>query len=226
MDEYARIERIPQGADCTEEDFHDIYEEASSVAGRVLSSMQALAGTTYCKGVQIRNLADWAKENGYWIQPPFPYGIYADRGSENEVYLPNNGSYIFKLNDFRYSDDNLSPFFERIKAHNYYFPECGYKFVGMSENRDGSACAVLIQPFITAERESTEEEIHTELQNMGFTPQYNGECFTNGVHDIYDARPNNVLMGVDGRLYFIDPIIYLSSEDTLNYYRNQSPRFK
>ena len=61
---------------------------------------------------------------------------------------------------------------------------------------------------------------------MGFTPQYNGECFTNGVHDIYDARPNNVLMGVDGRLYFIDPIIYLSSEDTLNYYRNQSPRFK
>ena len=225
MDDYARIKRISQGTDSTEEDFHDIYEEASAIATGVLGSMQTLAGTANCKGVQIHNLAEWAKKNGYWIEPPFTYGEYADRGSENEVYVSNNGRFLFKLNDFRYSDDNLTPFFERIKAHNYYFPDCEYRMIGMSENREGQICAVLVQPFITAERESTEEEIAAELQNMGFRIQYDGECFTNGVHDIYDARPNNVLMGVDGRLYFIDPIIYVSSADTLRSYHSQSPRF-
>ena len=44
-------------------------------------------------------------------------------------------------------------------------------------------------------------------------------------HDIYDALPNNVLLGVDGRLYFIDTIIYKSSKDSIAIYRKQSPRF-
>ncbi len=60
---YARIKRISQGTDSTEEDFHDIYEEASAIATGVLGSMQTLAGTANCKGVQIHNLAEWAKKN-------------------------------------------------------------------------------------------------------------------------------------------------------------------
>ena len=35
-------------------------------------------------------------------------GTFADRGSENEVYLSiENSQIVYKLNDFRYSDDNL-----------------------------------------------------------------------------------------------------------------------
>ena len=55
---YARIKRISQGTDSTEEDFHDIYEEASAIATGVLGSMQTLAGTANCKGVQIHNLVE------------------------------------------------------------------------------------------------------------------------------------------------------------------------
>ncbi|MBQ0074312.1 MAG: hypothetical protein KBT34_08950 [Prevotella sp.] len=47
----------------------------------------------------------------------------------------------------------------------------------------------------------------------------------NGEHDIFDALPNNVLHGLDDNLYFIDTIIYKSSEETINTYKSQSPRF-
>ena len=225
MEKNARAKRISQGTNKAEANIHGLYEGASSVARRVLESMQALAGTTSCKGVQISELEKWAKANGCWIENSESLGIYADRGSENEVYVSHDGTELIKYNDFRYSDDNLEPFFERYEAQNYYFPYCGYNFIGMGRNRDGKVCAVMTQPFIVAEREATEEEISNEMNRMGFRTEYEGECYTNGCHDIYDALPNNVLLGVDGRLYFIDTIIYKSSKDNISIYRKQSPRF-
>ena len=62
----------------------------NAFAHRVLEEIEALAGTTACKSVQLVRLKKWAE------------------------------------NDFRYSDDNLNSFFERIKAHNNYFPDCKY----------------------------------------------------------------------------------------------------
>ena len=132
---------------------------------------------------------------------------------------------VYKLNDFRYSDDNLSPFFERIKAHNLYFPDCAYCLVGFAENKAGKTCAVLSQPFILSGREATEEEIADELWHLGFESQMDGAYFTNGVHDIFDAMPNNVIVGIDGNLYFIDTILYTASESNLNTYRCQSPGY-
>ena len=61
MDDNERIERIPQAAIGKETNFPDLYEAASAVARRVLKSSQEIAGTTYCKGVQIAELAQWAK---------------------------------------------------------------------------------------------------------------------------------------------------------------------
>ena len=52
-----------------------------------------------------------------------------------------------------------------------------------------------------------------------------GEYFTNGEHDIFDASPNNVLVGIDGNLYFIDTIIYKSSDGNLSTYRSLSPKY-
>jgi hypothetical protein len=53
----------------------------------------------------------------------------------------------------------------------------------------------------------------------------NGEYFTNGIHDIFDASPNNVLVGIDGNFYFIDTIIYKSDEGNIVTYHSQSPKF-
>ena len=113
-------ERLSQESQCPDAKEHGLLARASAFAGEVLSSIQALAGTTACKGVQIARLKDWAKENDCWIENPESLGVFSDRGSENEVYMAYDGIHVYKLNDFRYSDDNLTPFFERIVAHNQY----------------------------------------------------------------------------------------------------------
>ncbi|MDO5524760.1 MAG: hypothetical protein Q4F85_01565 [Prevotella sp.] len=218
--------RDPQKSNREEAPFSCLLAEASTVARGVLESVQALAGTTYCKGVQINELYKFAVERNCWFENPDVFGIFTDRGSENEVYMSADSKTVYKLNDFRYADDNLNPFFERIKVHNFFFPDCAYSLVGFSRNRDSNVCAVLSQPFIYAKREATEEEIATTLIELGFLPCLNGEYYSNGVYDIFDATPNNVLMGVDGEIYFIDTIIYKSRDSNIELYKSLSPKYQ
>ena len=217
-------QRLSQVDKFNKNEIGGILEQAELVARGVLESVQAVAGTTTCKGVQIAKLAKWAKSHGYWLDTK-QLGSYEDRGSENEVYLSAVENYVYKLNDFRYSDDNLTSFFERIKAHNAYFPYCAYTLVGFSENQDSKICAVLRQPYIISSREATEDEISNELEKLGFKPQMDGEYYTNDVHDIFDASPNNVLVGIDSNLYFIDTIIYETNAGNVSTYHSQSPKF-
>lgn len=52
-----------------------------------------------------------------------------------------------------------------------------------------------------------------------------GEYYSNGIHDIFDASPNNVLVGLDGYLYFIDTIIYKTNDNNVNTYKSLSPKY-
>jgi hypothetical protein len=218
------IERISQESERYQNSKSSILDAASEVAQRVLEEIETLAGTTSCKSVQLVRLRKWAEEHNCWFSDNSQFGDFFDRGSENEVYLSQSGTEIVKLNDFRYSDDNLTPFFERIKAHNYYFPDCAYRLIGFSENRDGKTCAVLVQPFIANARLATKEEINDEFIRLGFHPEDNGEYYTNGKHDIFDAVDGNVLIDEERNLYFIDTIIYQSDTGGYDKYRSLSPR--
>jgi hypothetical protein len=215
-------QQIPPQGDNRENEVGGLLAAASDFARGVLESIQALAGTTSCKGVQIVRLKDWAVQHGCWIDKD-TLGTYSDRGSENEVYASLDSRFVYKLNDFRYSDDNLSPFFERISVHNELFPDCEYTFLGLSENRDGKICAVLRQPCILSQREATQQEIDEELERLGFQKEQEG-YFTNGEYDIFDAVPNNVLMGEDDHLFFIDTIIFKFNTGGLETYNSLSPR--
>ena len=53
-------ERISQKGQCPKDGFNGLLARASAFVGGVLSSIQAIAGTTTCKGVQIARLKDWA----------------------------------------------------------------------------------------------------------------------------------------------------------------------
>ena len=216
--------RISQEGECGKDGQYGILEIASAFARGVLESIEALAGTTACKAVQLTRLKKWAQEQGCWFSDRSQFGDFFDRGSENETYLSKDSTEIFKLNDFRYSDDNLTPFFERIKAHNKYFPDCSYRMVGFAENRDGKVCAVLVQQFVVNARLATRQEIHDEFVRLGFQAEDNGEYYTNGQHDIFDAVDGNVLVGGDGHLYFIDTIIYPSDTGGYDLYKSLSPR--
>lgn len=225
MRDYGEDNRIPPSSDGTKEGFRSVLAEASDVSYRTFESIQAVAGTTACKGVQINALRKYAVENQCWVADISALGEFVDRGSENEVYSAYDADIVYKLNDFRYADDNLNSFFERIQAHNHYFPESKYDLIGFALNQSGKVCAILVQPFIHAEREATEQEIADALSLSGFRPQLGGEYFTNGEYEIFDALPNNVLYGTDGHLYFIDTIIYTAQSEGLQSYRTLSPRF-
>ena len=217
-------ERLSQEGECRNETESGILERASTFAHRVLEEIETLAGTTSCKSVQLVILKKWAQEQGCWFSDCRQFGDYFDRGSENEVYLSPDQKYIIKLNDFRYSDDNLTSFFERIKAHNKYFDACPYRMIGFAENRDGNVCAVLLQPFISDSRLASKEEIHDEFIRLGFHPEDNDEYYTNGIHDIFDAVDGNVLIDDEGHLFFIDTIIYESGTGGVETYNSLSPR--
>ena len=220
-----KIERLPQEGECRNESQRDVLDAASEAARRVLEEIEALAGTTSCKSVQLVRLRQWAREQGCWFDDRSAFGEFFDRGSENEAYLSPNSMEIIKLNDFRYSDDNLTPFFERINAHNKYFDACPYRMIGFAENRDGNVCAVLVQPYIDDARLATKEEIHEEFLRLGFHPEDNGAYYTNGQHDIFDAVDGNVLVGGDGHLYFIDTIIYPADTGGYDLYKSLSPHY-
>jgi hypothetical protein len=170
-------ERLSQEGECYQDGESGILERASAFAHRVLEEIETLAGTTSCKTVQLVRLKKWAEENGCWFNDHTQFGDYFDRGSENEVYLSPDQKNIIKLNDFRYSDDNLTSFFKRIKAHNKYFPDCKYDMIGFAENCDGHVCAVLVQPLISNARLATKEEIYNEFIRLGFRPEDNGEYY-------------------------------------------------
>ena len=186
-----RTERLSQEGECREIGEGGILERASAFAQGVLEEIEALTGTASCKSVQLVRLKQWALDHDCWFNDCSQFGDYFDRGSENEVYLFNNGTEIIKLNDFRYSDDNLTPFFERMKAHNMYFPDCAYTMIGFAENKDGHVCAVLKQPFIAEARLATAQEIHDEFIRLGFYTEDEGGYYTNGLHDIFDAVDGN-----------------------------------
>jgi len=217
-------ERLSQEGECRENGESCILESASAFSQRVLEEIEAIAGTTTCKAVQLVRLKKWAQEQGYWFCDHSQFGDFIDRGSENEVYLSPNSREIIKLNDFRYSDDNLTSFFERIKAHNKYFPDCAYRMIGFAENHDGNVCAVLVQPYIADARLATKEEIHDEFLRLGFQAEDHGDYYTNGQHDIFDAVDGNVLVDDESNLFFIDTIIYPSNTGGYDKYRSLSPR--
>ena len=68
------IERLPQEGECRNETEGGILESASTVAHRVLEEIEALAGTTACKSVQLVRLKKWAQEQGCWFDDRSQFG--------------------------------------------------------------------------------------------------------------------------------------------------------
>lgn len=78
----SRSKRISQKGKCRETQVDGLLEKAEAFARGVLESLEALTGTTACKGVQINGLKKWAIENSCWIDSYDLLGEFSDRGSE------------------------------------------------------------------------------------------------------------------------------------------------
>lgn len=188
---------------------NNLLEQAACIARRSKKAAGEIEPTEGYKRRQIKELIEFTNVNDLWIDLSHLNITYMDRGGENEVFHDGNVS-VVKLNNFEYAGDDLENFFIRITAHNKFFGNVPYQMIGFAYNSQQEFCAILIQPYILAEREATEDEIAAYMQALGFEMDYYDE-YHNSDYEVFDAVPNNVLYGIDGDLYFIDTQIRLRS---------------
>ena len=195
--------------DRTYSPINNLLEQAACITRRSKETAGETEPTEGYKRGQTEELIKFANDNSLWIDLSRLNITYMDRGGENEVFHDGNVS-VVKLNNFEYAGDDLENFFIRIAAHNKFFGNVPYQMIGFAYNSQQEFCAVLIQPYILAEREATEDEITAYMQALGFEMDYYDE-YHNSDYEVFDAVPNNVLYGIDGDLYFIDTQIRLRS---------------
>ncbi len=184
-----------------------ILEEAADLVGREKEAAGNVEPTEGYKGRQIERLKEFATIHNLWIDFNVLSLVYLNKGGENEVFTGNE-DFVVKLNNFDYAGDDLTNFFIRIEVHNLFFSNIPYEMIGFAYNSQNEFCAVLVQPYVRAKREATENEIQHYMESLGFIMDYPDE-YHNEQYEIFDAVPNNVLYGIDGQLYFIDTQIRL-----------------
>ena len=189
--------------DRTNSPINSILEQATNIVRRKKETTGTLEPTESYKRGQTKELIDFANSNNLWISLSKLNVEFLSKGGENEVYTGNKDNIVIKLNNFEYAGDDLENFFIRINAHNKLFGNVPYQMIGFAYNSQQEFCAVLIQPYILAEREATEDEIAAYMEALGFEMDYYDE-YHNSEYEVFDVVPNNVLYGIDGDLYFID----------------------
>lgn len=110
-----------------------------------------------------------------------------NKGGENEVFHDSKSS-VMKLDNFEYAENHLENFFIRIAAHSKFFGNIPYQMIGFTYNSLHEFWAVLIQPCILAERETTEDEIADYTEALGFEMD-NIDDFHNDQYEVFDAVP-------------------------------------
>ena len=196
--------------DRTNSPINSILEQATYIVRRKKETTGTLEPTESYKRGQTKELIDFANSNNLWVSLSNLNVEFLSKGGENEVYTGNKDNIVIKLNNFEYAGDDLENFFIRINAHNKLFGNVPYQMIGFAYNSKQEFCAVLIQPYILAEREATEDEIATYMEALGFEMDYYDE-YHNSEYEVFDVVPNNVLYGIDGDLYFIDTQIRIRS---------------
>ena len=196
--------------DRTNSPINSILEQATHIVRRKKETTGTLEPTESYKRGQTKELIDFANYNNLWVSLSNLNVEFLSKGGENEVYTGNKDNIVIKLNNFEYAGDDLENFFIRINAHNKLFGNVPYQMIGFAYNGKKEFCAVLIQPYILAEREATEDEIAAYMEALGFEMDYYDE-YHNSEYEVFDVVPNNVLYGIDGDLYFIDTQIRIRS---------------
>jgi len=199
-------ESIPQGTGRSENEVNrEVEEKASDNRREAIATSEArqIISGKESKQEQLSSIEGWAKDNGFWFDDTTQFGNEIARGGENEVYATDN-DIVNKFNNFEYAGDDAANFFDRIDIHNFLFPDSHYTLIGFGRNSKGEVCAIVEQPFVVeADRLATQEEITEYMLNLGFK-QEDEDSYINDQFEVFDAAPNNVLLGIDNKLHFID----------------------
>ena len=162
---------------------------------------------------ESERLVSLAKQHGLFIPAEVIKtltGKVAKRTGESVVYIDTAAGKVTKVKD-PYAKSAMKSgvqpedaAFEHL-VHNLLFPETAYTLEGISEEM-GDVRIVLSQDFIQNYEQPTKEQIAEALAARGLFPEDN-YSFGNELVSVTDVEGDNVLLGEDGTVYFIDPII-------------------
>ena len=162
---------------------------------------------------ESERLVETAKENGQFIERREVHDKgerVSKRSGESEVIIDRDNNRVIKLKD-PYAKSpmksGVSPedaIYEHL-VHNKYFPETSYGFEGISEDI-GDVRIELSQDFIESTGQPTKEQIEAALAEKGLYPE-DDYYYGNEEIRVTDVTGDNAVLGPDGKVYFIDPVI-------------------
>ena len=165
------------------------------------------------RDAESERLVDIAKKNNLYIPLKDTESLgtkVQKRTGESVVYVDKETGRVFKVKDpyaksaMKAGVEPEDAIYEHI-VHNLVFPEAPYKFVGISD-KFGDVRIVLSQDYLPSVASPTKAQIAEALASKGLLPE-NAYSFGNDLISVTDVEGDNVLLGEDGTVYFIDPII-------------------
>ncbi len=186
-----------------------VFEEGLDTSYREYSEYSERTRRT----TESERLVSLAKQHGLFIPAEVTKTLtdkVGKRTGESVVYIDKAAGKVTKVKD-PYAKSAMKSgvqpedaAFEHL-VHNLLFPETAYTFEGISEEM-GDVRIVLSQDFIQNYEQPTKEQIAEALAARGLFPEDN-YSFGNELVSVTDVEGDNVLLGEDGTVYFIDPII-------------------
>ena len=200
-------------------------EAAEDVVFRSRREFQAPSGTSRAdkrsrlarinKANQAADLKAWARKHSFLLQPEEFSKRWRSQGcisgQECDVfYDERSGCYQKRNNTIAYED--WIQFFESVRIHNYLFVDTAYSLLGFTEV-EGILHAVLSQHAINSTRGASRNQVRSYMAQFDFRHVGNDHYESNSLQ-IQDLHDENVLIGYDERLYFIDTCIYVKEGET------------
>lgn len=162
---------------------------------------------------EAERLIGIARQRGQYVDRQKYDGLgerHSKRTGESEVYINKAEGKVYKIKNpaakspMKGGVQPEDAIYEHL-VHNKYFPETRYQFEGISDDI-GDLRIVLSQGYIDAVDNATYEQIEAALAEKGLYPEGNYRYGNNEV-SVTDVTGDNALLGADGKVYFIDPII-------------------
>ena len=153
--------------------------------------------------VEQRAAEQMAKAGGYWIpmMDIFDLGVPGPSGNENDTYVADN--IIYKVNNLLNSG-SIVALLKKILMHNLLFPDTAYSFYGFAGFDGRTVQPVITQPRIADAHPATQIMIDTYMAALGFEKTTQEGRFSNGVYEVWDLVPRNVLVDEDGDIFVVD----------------------
>jgi hypothetical protein len=192
-------------------------EEAGAICRRCLGADGPPSATeppSKIKELQNRQetaLRTWAQASGLILDSESFQRRWREQGcageTEHEIYFDEASGRWFKRNNLSYHL-SWADYFDRVALHGYLFPEAAIKLEGFVETEEGLK-PVVSQPDIPANRGATRREVESEMRKLGFRRVRGDDYQRSDGIVVEDLHDENVLLDENGRLAFIDPVIYL-----------------